>query len=144
MSQDNVDLVRSLVWEGLDAAAFVRDDAAWAARRAEVEALFEPDCVFAWIAHGQLGLEATGLDEARAVWLEFFEPWESVHNETDDMIAVNDRVVVLTRTRGRIAASQRDVEMVGAAVYQVRNSKLARAEFYATRDEALEAVGLRE
>jgi ketosteroid isomerase-like protein len=144
MSQANVDLVRSLLWEGIDAAAFVRDDAAWAARRAEVEALFEPDCAFAWIAHGQLGVEATGLDEARAAWLEFFGPWESVHNETDDIIAVDDRVVVLTRTRGRLAASERDVELIGGAVYQVRNGKLAAAEFYATRDEALEAVGLRE
>jgi ketosteroid isomerase-like protein len=144
MSQENVALVRNAFWEGVDVAARFRDEAGWPERRAEFEANYEPDCAFAWIAQGQRA-EATGADEARQFWLDFFEPWESVRTEIERIIPVRgDRVVVLTRTRGRMTAVQHEVELLGAAVYLIRSGKLASVEFYANRAEALEAVGLRE
>ncbi len=37
-----------------------------------------------------------------------------------------------------------EVSIVGTAMWTVHDGKIARARFYAHRDEALEAVGLRE
>ena len=64
--------------------------------------------------------------------------------ETERIIPVGDRVVALTRQHGRLAGAEHEVELVAAAVYFVRDGKLASVEFYANRAEALEAVGLRE
>ena len=65
MSEENVEIVKRLVVDGADVVPLARDDAIWATRREETEALFEPDASVAWIAHGQRPIEATGLDEAR-------------------------------------------------------------------------------
>jgi ketosteroid isomerase-like protein len=143
MSHENVDVVRRLVWDGVDAPALIRDDATWTRWRAEREAFVEPGCAFAWI--GPWGrIEVTGLDEMREFWLDWFEPWESVQNNNERIIPVGDEVVVLARQRGRMAGTKHEVEAMVAGVYLVRDGKLARADFYSDRAEALEAVGLRE
>jgi hypothetical protein len=46
MSQDNVEVVKRMLWDGVDAASIVRDDAALATYLAAVEPLLEPECVF--------------------------------------------------------------------------------------------------
>jgi hypothetical protein len=43
-----------------------------------------------------------------------------------------------------MAATQKEVEMLGGSVYLVRDSRVARVQHYADRAEALEAAGLRE
>ena len=145
MSQENVELVRRTLalTKGIDVAFLIRDDATWTRYAAELQAIYEPDCAFAWVSQGQR-VEATGVDAARQVWLDWFEPWESVRPETERIIPVGDRVVALTRQHGRLAGAEHEVELVAAAVYFVRDGKLASVEFYANRAEALEAVGLRE
>ena len=141
MSQANVDVVRRVMWDGVDAARLIRGDTT--SYMAELEAIVEPDCAFAWI--GPFGrIEATGLGEARDFWLDFFEPWESVQTETERIFLVGDEVVVLARQRGRMAGTKHDVEALFAAVYLVRDGRLARADFYSDRATALEAVGLQE
>jgi ketosteroid isomerase-like protein len=141
MSQANVDVVRRVMWDGVDAARLIRDDTT--SYLAELEAIVEPDCAFAWV--GPFGrIEATGLDEAREFWLDYYEPWESVQTETERIFPVGDEVVVLARQRGRMAGTKHDVEALVAAVYPVREGRLARADFYSDRAEALEAVGLQE
>jgi ketosteroid isomerase-like protein len=145
MSQKDVEVVRRWLslWDGVDAVAVMRDDAAWTRGRAEIEAFVEPACAFAWIALGQR-VEATGLDGFRQAWLDFFEPWESVRNELDRIVPVSGKVVSLGRQHCRMAGTLREVELIGAGVHLVREGRVARAEFYANRAEALEAVGLRE
>src|SRR4030095_7359150 len=136
MPRETAPLVRTAFGEGVDVAARFRDEAGWPERQAEVEANYEPDCAFASIAQGQRA-DATRADEARRLWLDFFEPWESVRSEIERIIPVGgDRVVVLTRTRGRMTAAQHEVELLGAAVYLIRSGKLASVEFYANRAEA--------
>jgi ketosteroid isomerase-like protein len=81
---------------------------------------------------------------AREFWLDFFEPCESVQTETERIFPVGDEVVVLARQRGRMAGTNHDVEALVAAVYLVRDGRLARADFYSDRATALEAVGLQE
>lgn len=46
------------------------------------------------------------------------------------------------RDLGRREGSTQEVELLGAAVWTIRNGKIVRAEFYPDRAEALEAVGL--
>ena len=147
MSQQNVEVVRRLLVDvlvdGADVAPLFRDDAAWARRRAELEAIYEPDCAAAWIAQGEHPIEATGLDDGRRAWLDWLEPWETYHAQVERIIPVGDRVVVLLRLHGRMAGSQNEVEMISGSVYLVRDGRVARVEHYADRAEALAAVGLR-
>jgi ketosteroid isomerase-like protein len=142
MSLENVEVIKRLIalWEGEDAVE-LRDDAGWPARRAELQAIFAAECAFAWIAFGQR-TEATGVDGLREVWLDWYEPWESVHFKTDGIIPLGDKVLVLGRQHGRMAGTTGEVELIGAGVYLVREGRIARVEFYANRGEALEALGL--
>jgi ketosteroid isomerase-like protein len=148
MSQENADVVRRVFVEvlvdGADVAPLFRDDATWTKRRAELEAIFEPDCAVAWIAQGERPIEATGLDESRQGWLDWLEPWETYHAQVERIIPAGDKVLVLVRLHGRMAGTESEVEMVSASVYLVRDGKIARVEHYANRAEALVAVGVRE
>ena len=139
-------MVRKLValTDGVD-IALVRDDAARAERRVQHEALFEPDCVFTWIASGgTVGLEAKGVDELRERHLEFFEGWETMRTEYEQLIPVGDKVVAVLRVHGRMAGTQNEVGNFGAGIYFVRDGRIVRTEFYANRSDGLEAAGLRE
>jgi hypothetical protein len=51
-------------------------------------------------------------------------------------------VLVLSRLYGRMAGTENEVEALFAPVYVVREAKVARAEFYADRAEALGVAGL--
>jgi ketosteroid isomerase-like protein len=148
MSQENAEVVRRVFVEvpvdGADVAPLVRDDATWTRRRAELEAIFEPDCAVAWIAQGERLIEATGLDDSRQGWLDWLEPWETYHAQVERIIPAGDKVLVLVRLHGRMAGTQNEVEMISASVYLLREGKVARVEHYANRAEALVAVGLRE
>jgi ketosteroid isomerase-like protein len=53
-----------------------------------------------------------------------------------------EKTVVLVRDYGLRKGSDAEVAVRAAAVWTVREGKVARAEFYADRAEALEAVGL--
>ena len=77
-------------------------------------------------------------------WLDFYAPWESLYTEVERLIPVGDKVVALVRQYGRMAGSRREVESLLAAVYYVRSGRIARAEFYTDRADALRAAGLRE
>jgi len=145
MSQENVELVRRLhPPDGADLVPLIRDDATWTRRRAEIEAHFESDYAAAWIAEGQRVIEATGVDGSRRGWLDWLEPWDSYHFQTEGIIPVGDTVLVLIRLHGRMARTQNEVEMIAASVYLVQDGRVARIEHYASRSEALEAVGLSE
>jgi ketosteroid isomerase-like protein len=144
MSQENVETVKRLLVDGADVVPLIRDDATYARMRAEVEALFDADCAFAWIAHGERVIEAIGPDASRQAWINWLEPWETYHVQVERIIAVGDKVVVLFRVRGRMSGTQNDVEMIGASVYLVRDGRVVRLEHYADRDAALDAVGLSE
>ena len=130
--------------DGADLVPLVRDDATYTTRRAEIEARFASDFAIAWIAEGQVAIEATGLDDSRRGWLDWLEPWETYHAQIERIIPVDDTVLVLTRLHGRMDGTQNEVEMIAASVYRVRDGRVARIDHYADRAEALEAVGLSE
>jgi ketosteroid isomerase-like protein len=84
------------------------------------------------------------MEGLRAACVEWLDPWESYRTEIEDVIDAGDEVVVLTRDYGRRSGTAAEVSMLGAAVWTVRDGKIARACFYPYRADSLEAVGLRE
>ena len=141
MSQANVDLVQRLQPDPeVDFAQVFRDDDMWA-DAVEVGAFYHPDVesVRPGLPDGTIYI---GLDGLRDMWLEWLAPWTTYRVEADDVIDLGDRVLVLAHVFGRLGGSQGEVENTVASVYTVRDGKIARAEFYLDRTEALKAVGL--
>ena len=84
-----------------------------------------------------------GLDQIRQALEEFYEPWESVRYELDELIDAGEDVVasVTGYFRGRDGM---EVRTRTAFVWTIRDGAIAHICFYQERQEALEAVGLRE
>ena len=145
MSQKNVELVLGLQPPpDLDMAHLFRDDAAFAAMIKVVAPKLHPDFEV-------VGIEATrgkttyrGLDGYRAGWLDWLAPWATYRAEIVDAKDLGDRVLLFVRDFGRRNGSSQDVVQDAGSVWTLREGKVARAEFYADRTAALEAVGLEE
>ena len=58
--------------------------------------------------------------------------------------AGEDQVVAVLRFGGHAKQSGVGTEQTFATVYTIRDGKIARGREYATRDQALEAAGLRD
>lgn len=129
MSQESVSVVRAayrtLAAAGLEAFAdYWADDIEWRASRGH------------W-----RGREA-GLAYMQE-WLDLFDDFTTEPLEVID--AGDQRVVLYLRYRGRAKGSSIEVPPEYFAILiEVRQGKIARALEYATREEALEAVGLRD
>jgi ketosteroid isomerase-like protein len=145
ISEQNVELVRGLQpSRDTDLVALFRDDATATALMGAVSPLFHEDFEALFIGQQDWALRFAGLDGLRAGWLDWLDPWESYRTEIEDVIDAGDEVVVLVRDYGRRAGMAVEVSVVGAAVWTVRDGKIAKAAFYVDRSEALEAVGLSE
>jgi ketosteroid isomerase-like protein len=78
----------------------------------------------------------------RAAWME---PYDDFSYEPLRIIdAGGNRVVVTLHQRGKPHGSDSWVEMDYGLVYTFEKGLIARADFYATPEDALEAAGLRE
>ena len=146
MSQENVELVRALQpAPGVDMAELFRDDLSWAALSALLAPALAPDveCV----TRGFPGFDdavSVGLDGLRSAWLEWLAPWSSYRSEVEETIDLGEKVVVLVRDFARRTGDAPEVALTSAAVWTVRDGKVARVEFCADRGTALEAAGLEE
>jgi len=128
MSQENVEIVRrgfehfmatgEPLWETLDEEIVVRDQ-------------HIPD---SGDYRGYAGL---------ARWREDWEAaWDDWRWEPEEFIDVGDRVVAVLRVHAKGRGSGVDVERVDGAVWTLRNGKCIRLDYYGSKAEALEAVGL--
>ncbi len=74
---------------------------------------------------------------------EALEVWEQVVWKPEAFIALGERIVVPVcgRNRGRNGI---ELEWSAAAVYTLRDGKIARSELYQSKEEALEAAGVPE
>ena len=84
-----------------------------------------------------------GHDEVFAWWLRYFELWAESGFEIVDVLAVGEDLAVTTRAWGR-GRDGIEVEQSFVNLVTVRNGQLVRNRAFRNRDEALEAVGLRE
>jgi ketosteroid isomerase-like protein len=64
--------------------------------------------------------------------------------EVEEYIDAGERIVAIINQRGRSTASRIPVEMRFAQVWTLQDGQGIRMEMYASPDEAIEAVGLRE
>jgi ketosteroid isomerase-like protein len=146
MSQANVELVRSLQPDGLDlvevfsagAREMVSEDQA-ALFTDDFEVRFKSDMV----GKGG-GFESRGPDGLNAMWRDWLTPWETYRLDVDEFIDAGDAVVVFARVEAR---TQRDgvlVQHAPAAIWRLREGKVAGITFYLDRAEALEAAGMSE
>ena len=136
MSRENVEVVRAIIDahdRGDFDTVFAAYDPAieWRPGRAMAVSDLEP------VYHGHDGI--------RAFWRQWFAAWETVRFEYEEFIDAGDSVVSILsqRTRGRTSGVELEWRSYGQ-VWTLANEKVVRVEFFPTRDQALEAVGLRE
>ena len=134
MSQENIEIIR---------------DAAAAFNRGDLDTWFEyvADDIDHRAAEGALDDRGPmhGKDAVRAYmqdWLDLFDDFRSKPLELID--AGEDRVIVVGRISGRAKQSGVETDLTYAALYTIRDGKIARGREYWTKEQALEAAGLRE
>ena len=144
MSQENVELVRGLFEApDVDYASLYRDDSRWAGQAGALAPFVheEFECVMYALGNEK---RYAGLDGLRAFMLDWMAPWATYRIETEKAIDLGQQVLLLNRDRGLREGSTQEVEGRIAAVFTIRDAKLARIDAYTTRADALEAVGLSE
>jgi ketosteroid isomerase-like protein len=87
--------------------------------------------------HGKAAVRAYVQD-----WLDNFDNFRSEAVELLD--AGEDTVIAVVRISGLAKLSGIETDLTYAALYTIRDGKIARGREYWTRDEALEAAGLSE
>jgi hypothetical protein len=142
MSQKNVELVQHLLPPpGMDLALLVRDEDLIAGFVQQASPYTHPqfECVADW---GGDRAVYRGLEGLRAMFLDWLTPWTTYRSEPEGFKDLGDIVLLLVRDFGCRADTELEVQVMGASVWRFREQKIVRAEFYARRSDALEAVGL--
>jgi ketosteroid isomerase-like protein len=81
----------------------------------------------------------------RKFFRDYYETWDELEDTIEELIDAGDRVVSVVTTRARGRSSGIDVEWKGhAAVWTIRDGRIAQVTWFSDRDQALEAVGLSE
>jgi ketosteroid isomerase-like protein len=132
MSQQNVERLRTF-WDTWNPGEPL--DMSLVDPEATYEDTILPDHV-GEVYRGQEGL-------ARAVerWLEV---WDELTLELEQIIGTGDRLVSVHRTRGRMRYTGMEFEGPLAYAWTFRNGKVIHLQSFFSKQEALEAVGLRE
>jgi ketosteroid isomerase-like protein len=134
MSQENIDLVRSIVedWERGDFSS-----AEWAHPEIEFEIVGGPS-PGSW----------RGLRDMAQGWSGFLSAWEEFHSVVDEYRGVDgERVLVLAHRSGRGKMSGLELEHVKTktgTVFHLLNGKVTRLLVYFDSNRALADLGLKE
>jgi len=88
--------------------------------------------------------EFQGRDQAREFLSQWLGSWDDYSVEIEGLRQAGERVVALTRHRGRGKGSRVPVELADAHVWTLRDGRVTPLRTYLDRAEALEAVGLRD
>jgi ketosteroid isomerase-like protein len=79
-----------------------------------------------------------GLQRFFRAW---YEAWEYVEADLDQLIDAGENIISVETTRGRGRVSGAEVELPHFAVWTVRNGKIDRVVWFGTLEEAREAAG---
>jgi ketosteroid isomerase-like protein len=128
MSRENVEIVR-------------RAFDSWNRGSGDVASWYHPDVELGGpdvpgVFHGYEGLRRFREDMLSA--------WEYFHLTVDEFIDRGDNVLALTRGHGRGKGSGADIEQRVAHLCTVQEGKIRRLWIFQDREQALEALGLRE
>jgi ketosteroid isomerase-like protein len=133
MSQESANVVRAVV----DAQR--RRD--WQAFRR----LYDPDIEWEDVSGlwGDWGTRR-GFEAVRDAWMTWFEAFEQVDFEIEELVEAGDKVVAFIRATGRGRESGLVIEQRLPSVWTVRGQRVVRVSGYREAGDALEAAGLRE
>ena len=98
----------------------------------EVRGLIDPQRVY------------RGRDGVRDFFRDWLAPWDSFSSDVEEWIDAGDQVIAIVHDRARGKLSGVEVEQKTAHVWTLRDGKLFRLRIYASKTDALEAVGLSE
>jgi ketosteroid isomerase-like protein len=136
MSRENVELVRRVY----DAAARRDGATVFAAYDPEVEWDVSRSPMARLVGGGVY----RGRDGLRSFFRAYHEAWGHIDYRCEELIDAGDDVISVDVERASGKASGAEVEMTQYAVWTIRGGKLVRVVWFPTREQALEAVGLRE
>jgi ketosteroid isomerase-like protein len=145
MSKENVELIKSIQPPSVDLVEMFPGDSPAAADALTdlFGGFFTDGFTVQFIAENGMDTpQFRGVDGLLEAWRDWLDPWESYELETEEYIDAGDDVVVMVRIRGRTARDGVLVEHAPAAVWTIRDGKVAAVRFYLRRDEALRAAGL--
>ena len=133
MAQENVEIVKEFT------RLFEKGD------RDSWREYFDPEVVWdtsasnwpsAGVLHGHAGVEEFFRD-----WLG---TWRDFEVENSEYLDAGDSVVIVFRQSGTGRESGVHIDREFFAIYDLKKSKVVRYRMYDSREEALEAAGLRE
>jgi ketosteroid isomerase-like protein len=137
MSQENVERAQEaykalgLAVAGGDFDAFFRDYV-----HPEIEWVPLPGALDTDVSYGK--------DAVKGRMMAMLDVMEEPHIEAEEIIDAGEKVVIAIRISGRGRGSGIDVEARWFHVVTEREEKAARIEWHRSREDALEAAGLRE
>jgi ketosteroid isomerase-like protein len=86
-----------------------------------------------------------GHAELKTFWESFFEAWDEVHWEIDELIDLGaDRVLTATHLIARGQSSGIPTTNYRAVIWKIRDGRIRRVKFFPNTQDALRAAGLRE
>ena len=85
-----------------------------------------------------------GKDAVRAQFQDWLDTFDDLRIEPVELIDAGGDVIAGTRISGRAKLSGVETDLTYAALYTIRDGKVARGREYWTKEQALEAAGLRE
>jgi ketosteroid isomerase-like protein len=91
---------------------------------------------------GVMGQSFQGEEGVRRFCQEWFTAFKTMTVEVERLLDAGEQILILTRLRATGTESDVPVELLGAAIYSFRDSKIAGIDFYYDGDQALEAAGL--
>jgi ketosteroid isomerase-like protein len=136
MSEENVEIVRRVY----DAAARRDTETVLDLYDSEVEWDVSRSPMARLVGEGRY----QGHDGLRRFFHAYHEAWENIAYEHKELIDAGNRVISVDHERGRGRASGAEVEFTQYAVWTIRQGQIVQAVWFPTREEALEAAGLRE
>jgi ketosteroid isomerase-like protein len=134
MSEQNVQVVRdgfsALAHGGVDAAAeFWHPEINWRAMEGAPDDVGEMD----------------GIEAARRYVQDWYDMFDDLTSEIEELCDVgDDQVVAVIHNTGRAQRSGVPAELRYAALFTIRDGKIARVREFEQRQEALDAVGSAE
>jgi ketosteroid isomerase-like protein len=137
MSRENVEIVRQVIESARSDALEGRIEA--------VLALFDPSCEYTRVTAAVDPQTYRGHNGIRRYISDMADSWAEWRSEVEDVFEVGpDTVVVTFRFRATGKDSGVPVEARLGGVFVLSQGKILRGQNYASRQQALEAVGLRE
>jgi ketosteroid isomerase-like protein len=127
VSVENLELVREAFWR------FQKGEILWDMLDEEV-VIDDHDMPETRDYRGHTGL---------AKWLEdWSDPWSEWSLEPEEFLDAGDKVIVFLRMRAKGRGSGVEVDRHDALVYEFREGKTVRIDYYNSREQGIEAAGL--